>query len=594
VLIRYLRGRRKDVTWLAIWSLVQSLPAIASGWSLAEATTQFLAGHTTLGLAWLGLLAGAATIGAFGTRMAFLRLGAIVEPFRDELVTAVVTGALARSTQDFASKPDMNSVARMTHQAEIVRDSTAGVLSVTCTFACTVVSTLVGLVTLLPATLPYVIPPLVVSAILLRVALRPYAARQRAAVLAEESVAAGAAETTQAARDITACGAEDLVLADLNQRVRRQNSAARKVATAGSARLLCLAVGGWLPLLLVLAAAPGMLGHGVSAGEIVGAITYITGSLRGALYTLSQGMGAGLVRLNVTLGRIATTSAADAAAGFPGAAIPDAGSPGAGSPGDVPSDVPGQEQPRPPRHAPGTLKLRDVSFAYGPDAEPVIRDLTLTIPPGDHLAIVGPSGIGKSSLAGLIAGMLTPQRGEILLDGGPVTGHDRSWRVLIPQEAYVFAGTLAANLTYLDNADRDRLDQAAAAIGLVPLLTRLGGYGATVTPAALSAGERQLIALARAYLSPSEVAILDEATCHLDPAAEEQAETAFAERGGTLIVIAHRITSARRARRVLVLDGAHPEIGDHPALLTRSAMYADLAGSWQPQTPYPERSLLSP
>jgi ABC-type multidrug transport system fused ATPase/permease subunit len=574
VLIRYLRTRRKDVTWLAVWSLVQSLPAIASGWSLAEATTQFLAGRTALGLAWLGLLAVAAAIGAFGTRMAFLRLGAIVEPFRDELVTTVVTGALARSTRNFASKPDMNSVARMTHQAEIVRDSTAGVLSVTCTFACTIVSTLIGLVTLLPATLPYVIPPLVASAILLRVLLRPYAARQRTAVLAEESVAAGAAEATQAARDITACGAEDLVLADLNRRVRRQNSAACKVATAGSARLLGLAVGGWLPLLLVLAAAPGMLRHGVSPGDVVGAITYITGSLRGALYTLSQGMGAGLVRLNVTLDRIAATSASDAAA--------------------ADADVPGQKQPRPPRRALATLALRDVSFAYGPDAEPVIRDLTLAIPAGDHLAIVGPSGIGKSSLAGLIAGMLTPQRGEILFDGSPVTGHDRSWRVLIPQQAYVFAGTLAANLTYLANADRERLDQAAEAIGLTPLLTRLGGYGATVTPAALSAGERQLIALTRAYLSPSEVAILDEATCHLDPAAEERAETAFARRGGTLIVIAHRITSARRARRVLVLDGAHPEIGDHAALLARSPMYADLAGSWLPTTTYPERSVLSP
>ena len=301
MLIRHLRRRRKDIAWLAAWSLVQSLPAVASGWSLAQATTQFLAGRTALGLAWLGVLAAAALAGAFGTRQVYLRIGVIVEPFRDDLVTAIVDGALAR--------PDPRSVARMTHQAEIVRDSVAGVLVITCTFACTVVSTLAGLVTLLPATLPYVVPPLLASVILLRLLLRPYAARQRAAVLAEESVAAEVARAASAARDITACGAEDLVFDGLARHIARQEKAARRVAAAGSARLLCLAVGGWLPLLLVLAAAPGMLRRGASPGDIVGAVTYITGSLRGILYTLSQGMGAGLVRLNVTLERILQTSA---------------------------------------------------------------------------------------------------------------------------------------------------------------------------------------------------------------------------------------------------------------------------------------------
>ena len=93
------------------------------------------------------------------------------------------------------------------------------------------------------------------------------------------------------------------------------------------------------------------------------------------------------------------------------------------------------------------------------------------------------------------------------------------------------------------------------------------------------------IALARAYLPPAQLVILDEATCHLDPAAEEQAEAAFSRRGGTLIVIAHRISSARRARRTLVLDGARPQVGDHSSLLASSAMYADLAGQWE--TPHP-------
>ena len=88
------------------------------------------------------------------------------------------------------------------------------------------------------------------------------------------------------------------------------------------------------------------------------------------------------------------------------------------------------------------------------------------------------------------------------------------------------------------------------------------------------------VALTRAYLTPARVVILDEATCHLDPAAEEQAEAVFSRRGGTLIVIAHRISSARRARRILVLDGNRPQLGNHSSLLASSALYADLAGQW--------------
>ena len=574
MLIRHLRRHRKDVAWLAAWSLVQSLPAAASGWSLAQATTEFLAGRTAPGLAWLGVLALAALAGAFGTRQTYLRIGAIVEPFRDNLVSAIVDGALGR--------PDPRSVARMTHQAEIVRDSLAGVLGITCTFAFAMVSTLAGLVTLLPATLPYVVPPLLVSVVLLRLLLRPYAGRQRAAVLAEERVAAEVARAAGAARDITACGAEDLVLDGLALQISRQERAARSVARAGAARLLCLALGGWLPLLLVLAASPGMLRHGVSPGDVVGAVTYISGTLRGTLYAFSQGMGAGLVRLNVTLERILETSAR------PATLAETQTETGAEAPPESSMMASRCAPPRWDQDQSGLLELRDVTFAYGPQAEPVISGLTLTVPAGDHLAVVGPSGIGKSSLAGLLAGMLRPDNGEVLLGGVPVADLGRSWRILIPQEAYVFAGTLKENLTYFHPATDAELDQAAEAVGLTPLITRLGGHRAPITAAVLSAGERQLVALTRAYLSPAPVVILDEATCHLDPAAEEQAEAAFARRGGTLIVIAHRISSARRARRILVLDGARPLVGDHSSLLAGSVLYADLAGQWEtPQ--YPER-----
>ena len=114
----------------------------------------------------------------------------------------------------------------------------------------------------------------------------------------------------------------------------------------------------------------------------------------------------------------------------------------------------------------------------------------------------------------------------------------------------------------------------------VHLVTRLGGYGAELSPATLSAGERQLIALVRAHLSPARLAMLDEATCHLDPAAAARAEGAFADRPGALIVIAYRISSALRAQRVLVLDGTRAAVGDHASLLASSPLYRDLVGQW--------------
>ena len=149
----------------------------------------------------------------------------------------------------------------------------------------------------------------------------------------------------------------------------------------------------------------------------------------------------------------------------------------------------------------------------------------------------------------------------------------------------MFTGTVAENLGHFrpDPVPAAELLAAAEAVGLGPLLERLGGPDAAVDPGALSAGERQLIALTRACLSYAPLTLLDEATCHLDPQAEERAERAFAQRpGGTLVVVAHRISSARRADRVLVMDGTGTAYGTHDELLRVSPLYRDLVGSWTP------------
>jgi ATP-binding cassette subfamily C protein len=228
----------------------------------------------------------------------------------------------------------------------------------------------------------------------------------------------------------------------------------------------------------------------------------------------------------------------------------------------------------------------------------VLRDTDLTVGPGDHLAVVGPSGAGKSTLAGLLCGMLEPDEGTVRYDGVPVTDLDPAdrarCRVLIPQEAYVFPGSAADNLRYLNPTAADtQLLAAVERLGAAPLLERLGGLPAYVRPAELSAGERQLLTLVRAYLAPAPVAVLDEATCHLDPAAEERVERAFAARG-PLVVIAHRISSAERASRVLLLDPDGPLLGDHESLRAVSPRYREMTGYWatlSSQPTGPARSL---
>ncbi|CAN5141680.1 ABC transporter ATP-binding protein [soil metagenome] len=563
VLATSLRERRRQVGGLAGWSIVEALPALLSGLLVARAVDDgFLAGDPATGLTYLGILGLSVLAGAWGTRQAMRRLAEVVEPFRDALVTRVVTSALRRSTAPGAGAPATAVVARLTQQVEILREAYASILTVVQQFLVVTASALIGLLTLAPAVLPLVLPPLSIALVLFSTSIVLMALAQRDSIMSDESFSADATTVSAGLRDIAACGGQDTVSASVGEHIDAHAAATRSLGRLTGLGTVAVAIGGWLPVLFILAAGSWLLGQGGSTGVILGAVTYVLSGLIPALQSLVDGVSGPGLWLMVTLRRI--VEATDPPAAASSAAVED---PCCGSAYD--------------------LRVSQVTFAYGVRAAPVLRDLDLVIPEGDHLAIVGPSGVGKSTLAGLLSGLLQPQTGQVRLGGIPLpelpapalTGS----RVLIPQEAYVFTGTLRENLVYLSaGVDDDELDRVVDRLEARLLVERLGGYDAGLDPAPLSAGERQLIALVRAYVSPAPVVILDEATCHLDPAVEDRAERAFAERPGTLVVIAHRMSSALRARRILVLgDRADAVLGDHEELLLRSALYRDLVGHWR-------------
>ncbi len=550
--------RNRSALRLALWSIPEILPTAIYGVAVAKATDSFLAGHAWQGIAWLAGLIVTACVGAAGARQVYSRLGELVEPLRDDLVRRVVGSALHTG--------DTAAVARLNRQVEIVRDTFAGLVLVVRSFAVTLVGVLAGLLSLAPAIAGFVVPPFLLGFLASLAVLGLAADRVRASLQADEDLAAAAGMTFSGVRDITATGSEEFAEHLTGRPIEAQANAERALARVAALRTLCFAVGGWAPLLILLAAGPWLVGRGISTGTLLGGLTYVLVSLQPALNTVMSALGDSGLRYVVTLSRILSLQAPEATRRT---ATP------------LTCEV----------HTSG------LTFAYGPAAEPVIEDLHLVVPEGEHLAVVGPSGIGKSTLAGLICGMLQPTGGQVLLGGVPAHTVSADTRVLIPQEAYVFSATVMENLNYLlPDATPSEVQQAIDAVGSGALVDRIGGLQAQVKPNELSAGERQLIALTRAYLSPAALVVLDEATCFLDPEAERRAEEAFATRGGTLIVIAHRITSALRAQKILVMDGNRAALGTHTSLLNTSPLYQELQGHWHPTEtiPAPPRFQIQP
>jgi ATP-binding cassette subfamily B protein len=242
----------------------------------------------------------------------------------------------------------------------------------------------------------------------------------------------------------------------------------------------------------------------------------------------------------------------------------------------------------------GDIRFEDVTFSYGSGGGDALCHIDLHVPPGQTVALVGATGAGKSTFAKLVARFYDPTSGRILVDGHDlrdVSSHSlREQMGIVPQEAFLFSGTIHENLAFgRPDASLEDIESAARAVGAHDFISALDeGYETQVGERGiqLSAGQRQLVAFARALIADPRILVLDEATANVDIHTEGKIEAGLRRllAGRTAIVIAHRLSTIRGAGHIVVLNhGRIAEQGTHDELIAARGAYWELYRDWAEQ-----------
>jgi len=515
-----------------------------------------------LDLAAIGMIA-AAVVAQLSSRAQLVVVNRVGEKFLRQLRVAVFDHLLAMSLGYFDREQTGRLVSRMTSDVDSMSDLVQIGLVMFIQNALLFVGTVVVLVVaspLLAAVCLLTVPPVLAASIWFR-------RRSNAAYLNVRDRIAQMLSTLQeglsGVRVVQAFGREEA----LTRRFGVSNDA-QLAANLGAARISSV----YIPVIegagvLTTAAIVGFGGilvhrHEVTVGVVAAFVLYLANVFEpiqqlSQLFNVVQAAGAGLAKLYEVLD----------------------------TPSPVVERVGAVELP-----ADGRVSFEGVGFAYG-DGPAVLADVELVVADGERLALVGPTGAGKSTLAKLAARFYDPTAGSVVIGGVDLrhatlaSVHRRI--VVVPQEGHLFAGTIADNVRLgRPSATDAELREALRSIGALDRFASLpDGLGTEVREGGsrLSAGERQLVSLARAFLSDPRVLILDEATSNLDPGSEIEVERALEAvmSGRTVIVVAHRLSTAERSDRVAVVAaGGIAEIGTHAELLARGGHYAGLFASW--------------
>ena len=539
---------------IAVWGVAWTLPSLLVGRLVASAVDGAVAGETfTLALCLAGLAA-TGVVAAFSLLALSRASAGAVRRMHLDMTRDVVHATLHREVHRRASR---GGVELLQHLPAVL-DSMASFLRASLPLSLAGLGSLLGLATiswmLLAITAPWVLLGLAIR----YGYLRTYARRMRAEMTTTERAHAETTSVLRATRDFIATDATGFALDRVRRRLEdslRANVALVKNQVKGDAALGVTSIE--IPVISALVAAPFLVrGGSISGGEVLGAMLYLVAGM-GSLAGLAALLTNIAVTMRVYFARILEANA-DANRTV---AEGDAGTP-----------------PTPQIGAAPTLRAQGLSFQYEGAAKPIVSKFDLEIPFGENLAIVGPSGVGKSTLAWLLSGLLPADGGVVTLDGAPIHGmaNRQDFIAVVPQESYVFHGTLRENLLYLG---RDRTDAEIATvadtIGLQKVIDRVGSLDADVNieKSGLSEGEQQLIGLARTLLCRAPILVLDEATCHLDPQSAAIAEQAVRRSGKTVITVAHRMSSVLDADRLVVMEGENTIVGTLSGVRARSGLF---------------------